>query len=46
MEGCHGGSAEKIVEELQEDLLKYAGEVPLPDDATLLCLKRKGANEL
>ena len=42
MEGCTGGSAEEMVEELQESMLRFAGDEPLTDDVTLLCLMRKG----
>ena len=42
MERCANESAEEMVAELQESLFAFIGSENLPDDATLLCLKRKG----
>ena len=38
----NGKDAEGIVAALQKDLLSFTGDVPLTDDASLLCLIRNG----
>lgn len=42
MEQCNGMEAEETVGALQRDLLDFAGDTPLIDDATMLCLVRNG----